>query len=129
MPLIQIILINIGHALVHLLMLLFPVVAALAATSFEENYGTLIMLTTGSWVAFGLGSLPAGWLADRWGRNLLMSVFFVGSGLSCLLVALSQSYTQLTMSLLCLGIFSAIYHPVGIAISVSYTHLTLPTKA
>ena len=75
MPLIQIILINIGHALVHLLMLLFPVVAALAATSFEENYGTLIMLTTGSWVAFGLGSLPAGWLADRWGRNLLMSVF------------------------------------------------------
>ena len=116
MPLIQIILINIGHALVHLLMLLFPVVAALAATSFEENYGTLIMLTTGSWVAFGLGSLPAGWLADRWGRNLLMSVFFVGSGLSCLLVALSQSYTQLTMSLLCLGIFSAIYHPVGIAI-------------
>ena len=116
MSLIQIILINIGHALVHLLMLLFPVVAALIATSFNENYSTLIMLTTGSWIAFGLGSLPAGLLADRWGKNLLMSVFFIGSGISCLLVSLSQNYTQLALSLLFLGGFSAIYHPVGIAI-------------
>ena len=102
----NIFLINIGHALVHLLMLLFPVVASLVATSFEENYSTLIMLTTGSWVAFALGSLPAGWLADRWGKNLLMSIFFLGSGISCLLIALSHNYTQLALSLLSLGIFS-----------------------
>ena len=115
MSLIQIFLINIGHGLVHLLMLLFPVVAALAATFFDADYSTLIMLTTGSWVAFGLGALPAGWLADRWNRHSMMSIFFFGSGLSCFLIAISQNYTQIALALFLLGIFASIYHPVGIA--------------
>ena len=115
MPLIQIFLINIGHGLVHLLMLLFPVVAALTATFFDADYSTLIMLTTGSWVAFGLGALPAGWLADRWSRHSMMSIFFFGSGLSCFLIAISQNYTQIALALFLLGVFASIYHPVGIA--------------
>lgn len=115
MPLIQIILINIGHGLVHLLMLLFPVVAALATTFFDADYSTLIMLTTGSWIAFGLGALPAGWLADRWSRHSMMSIFFFGSSISCFLIAISQSYTQIALALFLLGIFASIYHPVGIA--------------
>ena len=115
MPLIQIFLINIGHGLVHLLMLLFPVVAALSTTFFDADYSTLIMLTTGSWIAFGLGALPAGWLADRWSRHSMMSIFFFGSSISCLLIAISQSYTQIALALFLLGIFASIYHPVGIA--------------
>tara|TARA_B110000914_G_C15450728_1_gene440754 strand:- start:495 stop:1046 length:552 start_codon:yes stop_codon:yes gene_type:complete len=96
-------------------MLLFPVVAALATTFFDADYSTLIMLTTGSWIAFGLGALPAGWLADRWSRHSMMSIFFFGSSISCFLIAISQSYTQIALALFLLGIFASIYHPVGIA--------------
>lgn len=116
MPLTRMVMINIGHGLVHLLMLLFPVVAALAASSFGEDYATLIVLTTGSWLAFGLGSMPAGWLADRWSRRGMLAVFYIGSGAACLLTAMAQNYWQIAGALVVLGIFAAIYHPVGVAI-------------
>ena len=112
----HILMINIGHGLAHLLMLLFPVVAALAALTFGEDYATLIVLTTGSWLAFGLGAIPAGWLADRWSRRGMLAVYFIGAGISCFLTAASQNYWQIASALVVLGIFASIYHPVGIAI-------------
>ncbi len=121
MPLARMLTINLGHGLDHLLMLLFPVVAALAASSFDEDYGTLLALATGSWLAFGLGALPAGWLADRWSRRGMMAVFFFGSGLACFLTAAAQSYWQIAGALVVLGLFASIYHPVGVSILVGGT--------
>ena len=134
MSLARILMINFGHGLVHLLMLLFPAVAALAGSGFAEkfgevpalgwlptnelatDYGPLLILTTGSWLAFGLGSMPAGWLADRWSRRGMMAVYFIGSGAACLLTAVAQSYWQIAGALMALGVFASIYHPVGVAI-------------
>ena len=133
MPLARMLMINFGHGLVHLLMLLFPAVAALAGSGFAEkfgevpalgwlptnelatDYGPLLILTTGSWLAFGLGSMPAGWLADRWSRRGMMAVYFIGSGAACLLTAVAQSYWQIAGALMALGVFASIYHPVGVA--------------
>ena len=125
MPIARMLLINVGHGLDHLLMLLFPVVAALAAEGFNENYGTLLALTTGSWLAFGLGAMPAGWLADRWSRHGMLAIFFVGSGAACLLTAAAQNYWQIAASLVVLGTFASIYHPVGIAILAGGAAATL----
>jgi MFS family permease len=134
MPMTRMLMINFGHGLVHLLMLLFPAVAALAGSGFAEkfgrvpsiaglptnelaaDYGPLLILTTGSWLAFGLGSMPAGWLADRWSRRGMMAVYFMGSGAACLLTAVAQSYLQIAGALMALGVFASIYHPVGVAI-------------
>lgn len=125
MPLARMLTINLGHGLDHLLMLLFPVVAALAASSFDEDYGTLLTLATGSWLAFGLGALPAGWLADRWSRRGMLAIFFFGSGLGCFLTAAAQSYWQIAGALVVLGLFASIYHPVGVSILVGGTPETL----
>ncbi|MDA0340285.1 MAG: MFS transporter [Proteobacteria bacterium] len=116
MPITRMLMINVGHGLDHLLMLLFPVVAALAASAFDEDYGPLLALSTGSWLAFGLGSMPAGWLADRWSRRGMLAVFFIGSGAACLLTAAAQNYWQIAGALALLGLFASIYHPVGVAI-------------
>src|SRR5262249_51836474 len=64
--------------------------------------------------AFGLGSLPAGKLGDSWGRRSMMLVFFFGIGAALLLVALTQSAVQMAVALTLVGVFAAIYHPVGI---------------
>ena len=116
MPLTRMLIINLGHGLDHLLMLLFPVVAALAASAFDEDYGTLLALSTGSWIAFGLGALPAGWLADRWSRHGMIAVFFLGAGAASLMTACAQNYWQIAGGLVVLGIFASIYHPVGVSI-------------
>jgi MFS family permease len=69
---------------------------------------------TGAFFAFGLGSLPAGRLGDTWGRRPMMLAFFFGLGASLLLVAVAQGPWQIAVALTLMGLFSSIYHPVGI---------------
>ena len=44
----------------------------------------------------------------------MMLIFFFGMGASALLCALAQNAWQMAIALSILGLFSAIYHPVGI---------------
>jgi MFS family permease len=48
----------------------------------------------------------------------MMVVFFIGIGAATCLVGLAQSTTQLFLGLTLIGVFAAIYHPVGIAMLV-----------
>ncbi len=111
--------VNWAHALDHFVLLIFPTAVIAIAAEFHQDYSDLISLSTGAFVAFGLFALPVGWLADRFGRRALLKWFFFGYGASCLLVAASTSFSMLAASLLILGIFSAIYHPIGSAMIVA----------
>ncbi|MGB7036844.1 MAG: MFS transporter, partial [Xanthobacteraceae bacterium] len=79
-------------------------------------YADLIWLSTASFVAFGLFSLPAGWLGDRWSRRNLMVAFYLGCGVSLIAAAAAPSLYVLAFALFALGVFAAIYHPVGTAV-------------
>jgi MFS family permease len=110
---------NIGHFFDHLLVLIFATVAALAlAAEWNMSYGALIPYATPGFIAFGLFALPAGWIADKWSREGMMGIFFLGIGLSALMTALAQTPVQIGAGLLAIGIFAAIYHPVGLAMVV-----------
>ncbi|MGZ0190467.1 MAG: MFS transporter, partial [Alphaproteobacteria bacterium] len=64
-------LLNIGHFLDHLFMLLFATVAALALyREWGMGYAELIAYATPGFFAFGFCSVPAGWVADRWSRDV-----------------------------------------------------------
>jgi MFS family permease len=112
--------VNVGHAFDHFLLLVYPtaVLAITAATGLP--YPALISLSTGAFVAFGLFSLPVGWLADRISRRRLFATYFLGYGASAFGIATSHSPAQFAISLLVLGIFSAIYHPIGTAMLVAH---------
>jgi MFS family permease len=110
---------NIGHFLDHLFILVFATVAALRLTSeWGVSYAGLIPYATPGFVAFGLFAIPAGWLADKWSREGMMAVFFIGIGLSSILTGLATSPLHIAISLTMVGIFAAIYHPVGLAMVV-----------
>jgi MFS family permease len=79
----------------------------------------MLPLSLGGFIAFGAGSLPAGWLADRWSRRGMMIVFFVGIGAASILTGFVQTPWQIAAALTLVGLFGAIYHPVGIAMLVS----------
>src|SRR5262245_65985732 len=74
--------INWAHALDHYVMLIFPTVVIGLELVYGRSYAELIMLGTPAFIAFGVFSLPAGWLGDRWCRRNLMNVFFVCCWLS-----------------------------------------------
>ena len=110
---------NAGHFLDHLFMLIFATVAALRlAEEWGMSYAALIPYATPGFVAFGLGSLPAGWIADKWSREGMLVLFFVGIGASSILTALASSPVQIALGLLAIGAFASIYHPVGLAMVV-----------
>jgi len=106
---------NWAHALDHFVILIYPTVVIELAVIYGRTYASLIALATASFVAFGLFSLPAGWLADRWSRRNMMVGFYVGCGLSLIGAALAPSLAGLGIALFMLGVFAAIYHPVGTA--------------
>ena len=110
--------INLAHLLDHLLMLVFPTAVLGMGGDFGLDFAELLPLATGAFIAFGAGSLPAGWLADRWNRRDMLALFFLGSGLAAVLTGFAQTPVQLAASLTVLGLFAAIYHPVGTALLV-----------
>ncbi len=109
---------NIGHALDHFFMLIFTtaVLSASMKADFEGSYGTLLLLTTFSFLFFGGASLPAGWLGDKWSRHRMIVVFFIGIGAASIFTGLSTGRLGIQIGLAMIGILAAIYHPIGIAL-------------
>jgi MFS family permease len=112
------VLLNLGHTLDHLFMLIFPTVVIVLAPEFGRPYSEMLPLALGGFIAFGAGSIPAGWLGDHWSRHGMMIVFFVGIGLASILTAFARTPFELAAGLTLVGLFAAIYHPVGIAMLV-----------
>lgn len=110
---------NFVHAIDHYVMLIFPTVVIGLEAIYERPYAELIALGTASFFAFGIFSLPAGWIADHWSRRNTMAVFFIGCGVSLTGAALAPNLISLAIALFALGVFAAIYHPVGTAIVVA----------
>jgi MFS family permease len=111
--------INLGHFLDHLVMLVFPTVVVALGREWGRPYSELLPLALGGFIAFGAFALPAGWLADHWSRYKMMAVFFFGIGGAMLLTGFAQSTWQIGAGLTLVGMFAAIYHPVGIAMLVA----------
>ncbi len=113
------ILLNIGHAIDHMFLLIFATAVTSIAIDFGfANWTDIMPYSVGAFALFGLGSLPAGRLGDLWGRRIMMIIFFAGIGAAALLTALTQNAWQLAAALTLLGTFAAIYHPVGIPMLV-----------
>jgi MFS family permease len=109
---------NLAHALDHFVLLIYPTVVIGLEVVYGLPYSELIALSSTAFVAFGVFALPAGWLADRWSRRNMMALFFFGCGGSLIAVALAPNLTALSIAMFALGTFSAIYHPVGMAMLI-----------
>src|SRR5262245_52209665 len=86
--------VNAAHTVTHYSLLILPTAVLAMATpggQFGDAYGPILALATGMFVLYGLFSLPQGWIAQRVGRTALMTVFFIGTGLSMVATAFAGS--------------------------------------
>lgn len=106
-----------GHVFSHVFLTTYAVVVVdLAARGeFGGDYGTLLPLMGVGLFLYGAGAIPAGLLGDRWSGPGMMVVFFLGTGLAAGFAGLAESRWGLWVALSAVGLFSSIYHPVGIA--------------
>jgi len=109
---------NFAHFLDHLFMLIYATAVISIALEFGQSYGEILVFATPSFLLFGGMALPFGWLGDHWGRHRLLLVFFIGIGVSSILTGFGQNIWQIGGGLAAIGLFAAIYHPVGIPMLV-----------
>ena len=106
---------NAGHTFTHLCTVLYATAVLHLPQVFGLPYGELLSLSSLGLILFGVAALPAGWLGDRWSVVGMMVIFFIGIGVGAVVTGLAGSPMMLFVGLTAIGLFAAIYHPVGIA--------------
>lgn len=113
---------NAGHFADHLFMLIFAKAAFAAGLAFglaeDGAYAEMLPYGIPAMVLFGACAPIAAYFADKWRRNAMMAVFFIGIGLAAIATSLAQSPLQIGIGLAAIGLFAAIYHPVGISMVI-----------
>ncbi len=107
---------NAAHFFDHFFLLIFPTAALAIAADWGMSYAATLALGTPLYVAFAAGTLPAGWLGDRFDRLTLIAIFFLGCGAASLAIAAATGPVMLMTGLAALGLFCALYHPVALAV-------------
>lgn len=102
-----------AHFMHHVLVSLFLTLVISLTIEWGRGYAELIALWTLGSLMIGLGAPLAGWLGDRWGESRVMVLLFLGLGLASVACGLARSPLEMNMALTALGLFGALYHPVG----------------
>ncbi len=105
---------SLAHSFSHLFTLMFATVVLVLEREWGMGYDALFALSIPMSVLFGAAALPAGWLGDKWSASGMIALFFMGVGGGSLAAGLAQGPLALCLALSCIGLFAAIYHPVGI---------------
>jgi MFS family permease len=97
------------HLLIALLVPLMPLIRDEFALDYTQS-GLLFSVFT---MSYGISQLPAGWLADRVGARILITIGICGVALAGLLVGLSQTYAMMLGFLALMGVLGGGYHPAS----------------
>jgi MFS family permease len=111
----------------HYNMLVFPALVLPLSGWLKLPMTEVLALSFWMYLLFGIMALPWGMIGDRWGGRPLMMLMFFGAGLCGLAAAFSiDSPRYLALALAGIGLFSAIYHPIGLGmISKGVSRLTM----
>lgn len=104
-----------GHFLSHFNMLVFPAVLIPLSETLQISMVETLALSFWMYLLFGVTALPWGLLADKISARALLIIFYTGAGVCGLVAAFStQNAAMFGLSLTGIGLFSGIYHPVGL---------------
>jgi len=99
-----------GH---HLLTALPIPLLPMIRSDFGLDYTQAGLVNSAFILAYGLGQLPAGWLADRVGSRILLTIGICGVALGGLFVGLSKTYMMMIVFLVVMGVMGGGYHPAA----------------
>lgn len=102
-----------SHSLVHLYEGVLPPLIPLLMGEFGTDYFHLGIIVTIFSYAFGFGSLPAGFLADRVSPLRLVSIYLFGAGLLSAFIWPVGSLSTYGILMGLIGLFCSTYHPAS----------------
>jgi len=80
---------------------------------FALDYTRAGLVISAFGISYGFCQLPAGWLADRIGPRILITLSICGVAITGLLIGFSQTYIMLISFLVLMGVLGGGYHPAS----------------
>ncbi len=105
----------IGHFYFHYFAAMYFTIVLAMEADWDLSFSELIELWTPAALLIGVFALPAGRLADKWSAPGMMVVMFLGMGIATSASGFMNTPTTMMVMLAAIGLFGAIYHPVGIS--------------
>ena len=102
-----------AHCAHHLVTALPIPLLPLIRSDFALDYTQSGLVYSAFSLAYGIGQVPAGWLADRIGYRWVITMGICGVAVAGLLVGLSPTYTLLLVFLALMGLLGGGYHPAA----------------
>jgi MFS family permease len=102
-----------AHATHHLLTALPQPMLPYIQQEFKLNYAQSATVTSAFSLSSGAAQLPSGWLADRIGPTILITIGIFGVALGGLAVGLSHTYAMLICFMVFMGLMAGGYHPAA----------------
>jgi MFS family permease len=105
-----------GHGLVHWFEMSIPIFLVVWLDAFPQSVALVGLIVALGYAPFGIGALPAGVLADRYGPKRLVLLCFAGMTISFLLLPFATSIYAVGAALVVWGVAASIYHPAGMSL-------------
>jgi len=99
-----------GH---HLIAALLQPLLPFIRDQFRLNYTQAGWLVSAFNLSYGVSQLPGGWLSDRVGARILITIGVSGVALCGLFVGISSTYVMMIIFLVVLGLLGGGYHPAS----------------
>ncbi len=105
-----------AHGIFHTYELSIPIFIVIWLDVFDVSAAVLGLVVGIGYGLVGVGAVPSGVLADRYGSRRLIVVSVVGMGGGFLALALSPSVYTLAVAVVLWGAAASIYHPAGLSL-------------
>ncbi len=105
-----------GHAMVHWFETSIPIFLVVWLAEVDVSVALLGLVITLGYAPFGIGALPGGILADRYGTKRLIIACLLGMSGAFLVLSLADSIVTIAVGLLIWGVAASIYHPAGLSL-------------
>jgi MFS family permease len=108
--------VSLCHGLVHAYMLVFPTIYYSLGSALELKFSGVGFIGMASYMAFGFGALPAGFLADKVGARRLLSLCVAGTTVSSVVAFTAREPATVVVALVLMGLSASLYHPAGLSL-------------
>jgi len=118
-----------GHGMTHAYLLFFAPFITSIQKALDVDYVALGALVSFAFIAYGVGSLPAGFISDYVGHKRSAVISLVIPAIGCLVGFFAHSYSMMAVSFVLLGAGTSIYHPVANALVTNFATGEMRGKA
>ena len=103
----------VAHFSHHLLTALQTPLLPFIRDEFALDYTRVGLIISAFSFSYGISQLPAGWISDRIGPRIIITMGISGVAVFGLLVGVSQTFTMMLIFLVLMGIMAGGYHPTA----------------